>query len=54
MEYKKPALTYEEQADLLLSRGLIAERSFLIEKLRSVNYYRLSGYLYPFRQKSPS
>ena len=49
MEYNKPALTYEEQADQLLKRGLKADRSFLIEILKNVNYYRLSGYWYPFR-----
>lgn len=49
MQYDKPTLTFEAQADLLLSRGLIADRTLLIERLHSVNYYRLSGYLYPFR-----
>ncbi len=49
MEYKKPPLTFEEQADLLLSRGLQAERDRLIFHLKSVNYYRIMGYLYPFR-----
>jgi abortive infection bacteriophage resistance protein len=43
MNYVKPALTYEEQADLLLSRGLSAERELLVTRLQSVNYYRLSG-----------
>ncbi|HOE67707.1 MAG TPA: Abi family protein [Candidatus Hydrogenedentes bacterium] len=49
MKYIKLALTYTEQADLLLGRGLSADREALIARLRSVNYYRLSGYLYPFR-----
>lgn len=49
MKYAKPALTYEDQADLLLSRGLIADKTVLVEKLRAVNYYRLSGYWFPFR-----
>jgi len=49
MKYEKPALTFEEQADLLLSRGLIADRMELLARLRSVSYYRLSGYWYPFR-----
>jgi abortive infection bacteriophage resistance protein len=48
--YDKKALTLDEQADLLLARGLLANRAVLIERLRTVNYYRLSGYLYPFRQ----
>ncbi len=50
MEYAKQPLTLEQQADQLLDRGLIAERDVLIACLRSVNYYRLSGYLHPFRQ----
>lgn len=50
MRYNKPALTYEQQADQLLARGLIADRVTLIERLQSVNYYRLSGYWYPFRK----
>ncbi len=49
MDYPKPALTFEQQADLLISRGLIADRNLLIDRLRSVNYYRFSGYLYPYR-----
>ncbi|MCK5243345.1 Abi family protein [bacterium] len=50
MEYKKSPLSFEQQADQLIVRGLIADRDKLIERLKRVNYYRLSGYLYPFRQ----
>jgi len=50
MDYLKEPLSFEEQADQLLKRGLIADRDVLIKRLSSVNYYRLSGYLYPFRQ----
>ncbi len=49
MNYTKAALTYDQQADLLIGQGLIAERSLLIQRLEAVSYYRLSGYLYPFR-----
>ncbi len=49
MEYLKPPLTLEEQAEKLLSRGLIADKNELIHRLQSVNYYRLSAYLYPYR-----
>ena len=49
MKYTKPAKTFEEQADLLIGRGLIAEREKLIRKLQNVNYYRLSGYLFPYK-----
>ena len=54
MEYTKPPLTYQEQAELLITRGLIADKTILIQRLQSVNYYRLSGYLYPFRMKDQS
>ncbi|HOO72825.1 MAG TPA: Abi family protein [Spirochaetota bacterium] len=49
MEYTKPPLTFEQQADKLINRGLIAEKNELIIRLQNVNYYRLSAYLYPFR-----
>lgn len=43
--------TYEEQVDLLLSRGLVIEdQDTAIAQLQDVNYYRLSGYWYPFRK----
>lgn len=50
MEYCKPFLTFEQQADLLLQRGLVANRDELIMRLRDTGYYRLSGYTYPFRR----
>ena len=51
MKYAKPALAFSDQADLLLKRGLVApDKQVLIEKLRAVNYYRLSAYWHPFRQ----
>ncbi|MBP9212095.1 MAG: Abi family protein [Bacteroidetes bacterium] len=49
MRFDKPPLTLEQQADLLLARGLLAEREVLLRRLSTVNYYRLSTYLYPFR-----
>src|SRR5690554_2247624 len=45
MEYTKPPLSFEAEADRLLKRGLKADRAILIERLQSVNDYRLSGYL---------
>lgn len=51
MKYTKPSLSFSDQADLLLKRGLISDRDFLISKLKEVNYYRLSGYLYSFRER---
>src|SRR4030042_1376333 len=50
MEYSKNPLTYDEQAYLLISRGLRVDREALIQILKNVNYYRLTGYLYPFRK----
>jgi len=47
--YSKPALSFEQQADLLLQRGLAADRDDLIRRLKCINYYRITGYLYPFR-----
>ncbi len=50
MKYNKRPLSFEQQADLLIERGLVADRALLIDRLKSVNYYRFSGYLYPFRE----
>ena len=51
MEYEKPWLSYEQQADLLIEdRGLIADRENLIRHLQEVGYYRLSGYWYIFKR----
>lgn len=49
MKYDKRPLSLESQADRLLNRGLVADRDELITRLRAVNYYRLSGYLHPYR-----
>ncbi|HVK13767.1 MAG TPA: Abi family protein [Gemmataceae bacterium] len=54
MKFTKPFLTYDQQADLLIARGLAGDRAELIAHLRSVNYYRLSGYRYPFRKSDPA
>ncbi len=52
MKYAKPPLSFEEQANLLIKRGLEGDKERLIECLKNVNYYRLSGYLYPYRDSS--
>lgn len=49
MRYSKPALSFEQQADLLLARGLVADREKLVKRLEATSYFRLSGYLHPFR-----
>jgi len=54
MEYVKPALTYEQQAAQLMGRGLVCDADELIARLRSVSYFRLSGYWFPFRADGDS
>ncbi|MDR1015508.1 MAG: Abi family protein [Coriobacteriales bacterium] len=49
MEYTKQSLTFDEQADLIIGRGMICNRDELISCLKNVGYYRLSGYWYDFR-----
>lgn len=48
-KYSKPALTIEQQIDLLVSRGLkITDREEASHYLRFIGYYRLSAYGIPF------
>jgi abortive infection bacteriophage resistance protein len=54
MRFQKPPLSYEQQADLVLGRGLVADRTRLIRRLRSVGYYRLCGYWHHLRQPDES
>ncbi len=49
--YRKTHLSFVQQADLLISRGLITNKKVLLLKLESVNYYRLSGYWYQFKEE---
>lgn len=46
----KPFATIDEQIDVLASRGLALDRAVAEQWLRSVGYYRLSGYWYPYRE----
>lgn len=47
--------TYAEQVEILAGRGMdMGDRDAAVETLRRVNYYRLSGYWYPFRKQTPS
>ena len=50
-EYGKTSKNNEELADLLMGRGLVADRSALLRVLETVGYYRFSGYLVPFRDR---
>lgn len=46
--YNKPPLTYQEQLDKLIERGLIVENKVkALHLLENLSYYRISGYLYP-------
>lgn len=46
--YTKPPLTYQEQLDKLIERGLTVEYpDKALHLLENLSYYRLSGYLYP-------
>tara|TARA_R110000744_G_scaffold369252_1_gene479401 strand:- start:27846 stop:28757 length:912 start_codon:yes stop_codon:yes gene_type:complete len=54
VKFNKPALTFEQQADLLISRGLGGDRDLIIDRLSMVSYYRLSGYWYTFRKPDPN
>ncbi len=50
MEYKKPPLSFEEQIELLQSRGLIIQDTMgAVSFLKRINYYRLSAYCIPFQ-----
>ena len=53
MGYTKPWKSYEEQLDLLIARGLeVTDRPKALEYLERIGYYRLSGYWFPFRERS--
>lgn len=50
MKYEKQFESYDQLADRLLGKGLVADRSILTKKLAEIGYYRLSGYWYIFKQ----
>lgn len=45
-------VTNKEAADRLLADGLHADRDALLEVLAAVDHYRLSAYVYPFRDRT--
>ncbi|MFM0514252.1 Abi family protein [Paraburkholderia sp. RL17-373-BIF-A] len=52
--YAKRHLSYREQLELLRARGLLIEdEPHALWHLENLGYYRLSGYLYPFRVLVP-
>ena len=53
MPYGKPWISYEEQLTTLKKRGLlITDEKAALSYLQRIGYYRLSGYWYPFRERS--
>lgn len=53
--YGKPALTYEEQLELLESRGMdVEDRDRALDALRRISYYRLSAYWHSFKRADNS
>lgn len=53
MKFTKPALRFEQQIELLKSRGLaIPDDARALRWLRCVSYYRLSAYFLPFRENN--
>jgi abortive infection bacteriophage resistance protein len=54
VKYTKPPLSIDEQVSLLQSRGMEGDPSRIARRLKVVNYYRLSGYWYPFRNQDAS
>lgn len=51
MARTKPFATIDDQIRLLRSRGLALDTATAAQWLRSVGYYRLSGYWYPYRAR---
>ncbi len=48
----KPPLSIDEQINLLIERGLIADYGQLKETLNHISYYKLSGYFYIYQDKT--
>ena len=52
MQYGKQHLSFVEQAERLIQRGLVANKQVLIERLKAVGYYRFTAYLHPYRLRN--
>ncbi len=48
----KPFFSYEQRLKALKGKGIIIDDPMALEFLESVNYYRFSAYLLPFKNKS--
>ena len=52
--FQKPFLTFEQQLNILIQRGLIInDKDFALKALKEVNYYRLEGYWYSYYCNTP-
>src|SRR5690625_2177428 len=50
VEYDKPWLSLDEQIDRLVEHGLeVEDEARATRILAAIGYYRITGYLYPFR-----
>lgn len=49
MEYTKPFLSFDQQALLLQERGMLGDYDVMVEHLKDIGYYRLSGYWHIFK-----
>ena len=49
-QYTKKPMSNADLADRLIDRKLIADKGQLLHALETVGYFRLTGYLYPFRK----
>lgn len=53
MAYDKPWKSYADQLDQLVERGLlVTDKAKALHYLERIGYYRLSGYWFPFRERS--
>lgn len=53
MAYLKPWMGYADQLQQLEDRGMqVTDRARALEYLKRIGYYRLSGYWFPFRERS--
>lgn len=48
MKYDKSPLSFDQQVEQLIRRGMVGDRGLMKSRLAAVNYYRLSGYWHPF------
>lgn len=52
MSYNKKSLTFEEQLDLLISRGIkVNNRPVALIRLKNLSYYKIKEFLVPYEKK---